>query len=305
MNAENFRTIIKAVLPKPIRVVLRCIYNYFFRIYLWCITLLQVRGLNYSDELKLWASACLGPIIALHNLHKWQNPMLAFKANLKIKNVGQFAIRPWSDDLWHILPFAQNTVFNWIQKNLKPGDTFVDAGANIGIYTIFSSRIIGPNGKIISIEMMPETFACLKENCQMNVLENISLHQVGLSDFPNQKLRAKFPKGYFGQASLAGYEMSGPVVEVEILTKTLDQILSEYEQIKLIKMDLEGVEAQVLSGATETLKKTNYIIFENWTEVGFKNNSVQQLLEKRNFRIEKIDAKNLVAINQSLHRGPN
>ena len=60
-----------------------------------------------------------------------------------------------------------------IQSILKPTDTFVDLGANIGFYTLIASRIVGENGRVFSFEPTPSTFQTLKKNIKENNFNDI------------------------------------------------------------------------------------------------------------------------------------
>ena len=58
---------------------------------------------------------------------------------------------------------------------LKPGDVFVDVGANIGYYTLLGSSLIGAQGRVVSIEPSPAIFAQLQENTSANGAANARL----------------------------------------------------------------------------------------------------------------------------------
>ena len=55
----------------------------------------------------------------------------------------------------------------------KEGDIVVDIGAAFGFYTILSSKMIGPKGKVIAIEPQPESFQMLNSNIKLNKLSNV------------------------------------------------------------------------------------------------------------------------------------
>ncbi len=64
--------------------------------------------------------------------------------------------------------FHEFDVSNFVHSVLKPGDVFVDVGAYAGSYTLAAAKIVGPKGKVVSIEPNPETLAYLKENVSLN-----------------------------------------------------------------------------------------------------------------------------------------
>ena len=61
----------------------------------------------------------------------------------------------------------------WIQSRLKPGDCFVDVGANVGYFSLLASTLVGPSGKVISIEAIPRTFEVLTGNLDANGARNV------------------------------------------------------------------------------------------------------------------------------------
>ena len=54
--------------------------------------------------------------------------------------------------------------FAFLKRNLFEGDVFLDIGASIGTYTVVASSLVGPNGSVVAIEPVPETFQILQEN---------------------------------------------------------------------------------------------------------------------------------------------
>jgi len=60
-----------------------------------------------------------------------------------------------------------------IGKCLRKGDTFIDVGANIGLMSIFASKIVGSNGIVYAFEPEPETFVILRKNIEINKINNI------------------------------------------------------------------------------------------------------------------------------------
>src|SRR5271169_5397775 len=65
---------------------------------------------------------------------------------------------------------------------LTEGDTFLDVGANIGVYTRFCSEFVGPSGKVFSLEPVPETFSYLAGNVRALNLNNVTCLNVAASD---------------------------------------------------------------------------------------------------------------------------
>ena len=73
-----------------------------------------------------------------------------------------------------------------VKKLMRKGDFVIDVGANIGIYTKFLSDFVGPTGKVISIEPIPETYGYLRNNVQKLNLKNVKTINIALSDKKKQ-----------------------------------------------------------------------------------------------------------------------
>ncbi|MGE3809686.1 MAG: FkbM family methyltransferase [Gemmataceae bacterium] len=146
----------------------------------------------------------------------------------------------------------EETETNLVRRLLKPGDTFIDVGANIGWYTLIAARLVGPTGKVIAFEPEPTNFALLKKNVEANGLTNVVLVQKALSDKPGSL------KLYINEENLGAHSIThGPdeknYVEVEALPLD-DYLRGEKKAINLIKIDCEGAEGLILAGMTSTLK---------------------------------------------------
>jgi len=67
-------------------------------------------------------------------------------------------------------------------QHLKPGDVYVDVGANIGYYTLVAAQRVGPQGKVIAYEPDPHNFALLKANVELNKLTHVQIFPYALYD---------------------------------------------------------------------------------------------------------------------------
>lgn len=255
-------------IPNPVRQLLGRGKHYLQRLGRWAVILVQLRGNSWRDQAKLLASAVAAPVTSLSELGRWQDPVMLFDANVRVSGIGCFQVRRRSDDLWHVLPWREQGVHRALREILRPGDVFVDAGANIGIYTLLVSQLVGPAGRVIAIEMMPDTAAILRRHVEENGCGNVEIVERALSDGALASVTAKVVPGKYGQASIAenaGGQSGVREQEVEVEAITLDQVCNGIEQIHLMKMDLEGAELQALAGATATIERTGCVIYESHT----------------------------------------
>jgi FkbM family methyltransferase len=141
----------------------------------------------------------------------------------------------------------------WFLRAVKPGDTLVDAGANVGYYTVIGSRLVGDKGKVYAFEPEPTSFALLQKNVRLNGLTNVVLEQKALS---NRKgiLRLFIAGQNKGDHRI--YQPEGesrPSVDVEAVR--LDEYFKDAKRgIDFLKTDTQGAEGLILEGMTGLLE---------------------------------------------------
>jgi FkbM family methyltransferase len=141
-------------------------------------------------------------------------------------------------------------------KCLAENDVFVDVGSNIGQMALFAARLVGPGGAVFAFEPAAETFAILQSNIAMNGLRNVTAVNAALGRARGTALLQGVP-GNRGAASLRpqvsgeSAESAGAPVQVE----QLDGFLAArgVAGVKMVKVDVEGFELEVLQGASALL----------------------------------------------------
>lgn len=282
---------VKPFVPAPIRWMLRGGLHYFQRIYFWIMVLREVKGYAFRDRVCLYLSALVGVFTSFWSLQEWRNPISLFNLNVHVPSVGNFRVRANTDDLWHVLPSREREVFQAIEKILKEGSTFVDAGANIGFYTVLASRLVGDKGSVIAIEMMPETANILAEHIRWNCCNNVEIHQCALYEKEGETISAKIPTGKYGQASIMKNSNQSDLKVIKVITSTLDSLLSNVDRIDLIKMDIEGAEFSAIKGAKVSLERFNAVIFEDLNGAS----PVRDFLSKEGFMLQSCSGREVLA----------
>ena len=153
--------------------------------------------------------------------------------------------------------YEKGTLY-FIASCLNRGDCFVDVGANIGLMSIFASQCVGNSGKILAFEAHPETHELLQENIALNHIENIDTFNFALGNEPGKATIYDNWNVNRGGASLVIHSENSTGFEVDM--KTLDEVIQTDFQPKMIKIDVEGFEFQVLKGATNTIKNCKPIL---------------------------------------------
>lgn len=139
-----------------------------------------------------------------------------------------------------------------VLHTLRPGELFLDVGANIGSYSILAA--IGSGAKVIAVEPISETYACLSDNIRINDLSTlVTAHRIGLSD----KTGSLFFTTDLDSVNhvLANGENANCQ---EIHVTTMDELLGEQTPV-VIKIDVEGHEMSVLKGAEKTMSSPSLL----------------------------------------------
>jgi len=140
-----------------------------------------------------------------------------------------------------------------LTRLLRPGDVFVDGGANIGLLSLIAAVAVGRTGRVVACEPAPGTMAMLKANVDKNPFTWIELHEVALSDVSGLARFTVFEAGS-GLASLAPQNPGGRQVDVPLTT--LDELTTNLEaRVAVVKLDIEGAEAKALRGAVRLIAR--------------------------------------------------
>ena len=142
-----------------------------------------------------------------------------------------------------------------LRQIIKPGMAVIDAGAHVGYYTLLAARQVGPTGRVYAFEPEPANYDLLLRNIQRNEYTNIVAVNAALSRGVGQA--TLYLTGLDnGRHSLFrhGLPQQGSVI-VEITT--LDAFLESEggTRVDLVKVDVEGSEADVLKGMEQLLRK--------------------------------------------------
>lgn len=225
---------------------------------MWADMERDLTGATEADQAALDETFARGRATVGDNIDGWQTPVAARDLTV-LQGTLLFRARGGTDDLYSLWGAREGAITDALRRLLKPGDVFVDAGANIGFFTVLAATLVGPTGRVYAVEMMAATAKALRANIALNGLDNVTVIERALSDTAGQTIRASVPGALWGQASIAR-DHTGSTQEVE--TATLDDVLAGIPFVRLIKMDVEGAEFLALHGARKTLMQTGALIFE-------------------------------------------
>lgn len=174
----------------------------------------------------------------------------------------------------------------FLEDYLKPGDTFIDVGANIGTLSLRASKLVGDNGLIFSFEANPDLASFIEDNMQLNDFHNIKVYnqavgeKMGIVTFALNKSDDR--------SRISDKEKNS----VEVKLCKLDEIIPSDLNVSLLKVDTEGYEKFVFQGAEETIKRSKVIMFEsieeNTNNYNYSTDENIIFLEKQGFKILKL-----------------
>jgi FkbM family methyltransferase len=173
----------------------------------------------------------------------------------------------------------------FLKKYLKAGDNVIDVGSNIGTLTLTAASLVGEKGKVVSIEPHPRTFGLFSKNIGLNRFKNIKSLNIAVGE----------KEGHVNFSSKKSDDLnrvlqSSGGIKVPILR--LDEVVDRELKIALLKIDVEGYEKFVISGAEKVLKNIDCIFFESWEkhfeEFGYSTRDLIKLIQEKGFEVYKI-----------------
>lgn len=193
-----------------------------------------------------------------------------------------------------------------IAQHLREGDTFVDIGANIGIFSVFAGKQVGPSGTVISIEPEPENHELLLRNLLHNGLTTANVKHLALGD-TKTKLALYRDSRNAGNPSLVRANVVHYQDAHEVDVERLDDVLSDVKDVHVIKMDVQGFEMNVLRGAAGVLEKHKpAILLELWPEglarTGSSAREVLEFLARMGYTFQEVESGEHLSIADQVTR---
>jgi FkbM family methyltransferase len=155
-------------------------------------------------------------------------------------------------------------------KELKPGHTIFDIGANVGYYTMLASRLIGPAGFIAAFEPLMRNMSYLQQHLEINSIDNARALPFAVSD---RSGIASFDTG--SDSAMGMLNKNGDILVPTIsLDEAADRLGAKPD---VLKIDVEGAEMGVLDGGANIIEKARPIIFLSTHSPKLRENCLERL----------------------------
>lgn len=143
-----------------------------------------------------------------------------------------------------------------IRRRLRPGAVFVDVGANQGDFALLAATLVGPGGRVVAFEPDMDNAAAIRANLSLNALGNVELREAALSDAAGPATLHRSPVS--GWHSLRPGLPDRDLGRVTVAVERLDDLA--LPRLDLLKIDVEGAEAEVIAGARTTLLRHRPVV---------------------------------------------
>lgn len=173
-----------------------------------------------------------------------------------------------AENLGYLFGTAEPHLQKAIKEYVASGDTVYDIGANLGYVSLALAKRVGPHGRVIAFEPVPENSDLLRKNIEVNQLKNVQVFDCAASDHSGKTV-IRIVKN-LSTASLVWHKNDPSATELEIRTEAIDHLVAagDLGPPKFVKIDVEGAEGQVLQGMRRTIASAKPVLFVECSEAG-------------------------------------
>lgn len=179
-----------------------------------------------------------------------------------------------------------------LKSLIKPGNTVLDIGANVGTHALAFSQFVGKNGIVHSFEPIRLLYYILCSNVAMNNIENVFCHQAVVSHQAGEMVVPEIDteNNSFGGTVLHNYAHRNVVTPLKegkqkVPVVRIDDL--NLAECHLIKADVEGMEADVLKGALKTIERCRPYLYLESDPHWFNVQECHDLVQSLGYSIQK------------------
>lgn len=137
-----------------------------------------------------------------------------------------------------------------LEQLIRPGDTAIDVGAQIGFVTLTLASLVGPSGNVYALEASDWAYDRLQQNLELNSMPWIRADRYAVGELSKAAETLSLPRGYRLDGTVTATEQT---VEMIALDDYVER--AGIEQVAFVKSDTDGMEPFVLRGAERTLRE--------------------------------------------------
>lgn len=188
---------------------------------------------------------------------------------------------------------SETRLARYMINHIQEGDVVLDAGAHIGYYSLLSCFLVGQNGRVAAVEASPAALELLRANTE--AFKNIHICATVLGSNDGEISFYEFPVQYaeYNSVNSRQYEQepwfaaNKPVLR-KLKSMRGDSLLNQLQLVPdFIKIDVEGNEAEVISGLTETIQTCSPVIMMEFVGSNSENSphiQAEKLLFQAGYR---------------------
>jgi FkbM family methyltransferase len=148
-----------------------------------------------------------------------------------------------------------------LSKHLEPGSVFYDVGAHVGIVSLFAARLVGTKGAVFAFEAYPDNAERIKEHVRRNTFDQIQVVPYAVwSSAGHLRFERASAQSSRNQGAIATGPPVGSENTIEVEAIALNDFAQAHPAPTLIKIDVEGAEADVLRGSEEIFARSKPVL---------------------------------------------
>jgi FkbM family methyltransferase len=156
---------------------------------------------------------------------------------------------------------AERPVQDALVREIRPGATVFDIGANVGFVTLVAARLVGPNGRVVAFEPVPENVESIKENLALNEVDWVELRETAIGREGGSARMIVSDVSAFSRLET----ISVPDAErerIDVSITSIDELVGSgsVPAPDLVKIDVEGAELEVIEGMRRTIAEHHPVI---------------------------------------------
>jgi FkbM family methyltransferase len=182
---------------------------------------------------------------------------------------------------------AERPLQEALVRELAPGATFFDIGANVGFVTILAAKIVGQSGRVVAFEPVPGNVAAIKENLALNGIEWADVHETAMARRGGSASLIVSSVSAFSRLASVSVP-TGARERIDVAVNSVDEFLMSGAEPTpdVIKIDVEGAELEVIEGMSDTLSRHQPVIL---CEVHDCNVQYAELMASLDYEVINLD----------------